>query len=168
VDITPPADRADITDPADSADSSDSTDIADPMLNADAKDPTDPTDKAEPTDPMDRTDPRDPIDRKESCDHRDHLDEEFIAAILHTGRSAGISLATRAPWRVMTAHAPVMAQPEPVAAQVEMSGYGRLKWLSFRAYSSWNPSGSSWSRSNMAMNRVRVRKLCAPSSNSLT
>jgi len=76
-----------MTDPADIADSSDSSENADPMLNADAKDPTDPIDKAEPTDPIDRTDPREPIDRTESCDHRDHLDEEFIGAILHTGPS---------------------------------------------------------------------------------
>ena len=50
--------------------------------------------------------------------------------------------------------------------QVLMSAYGSEKCSSALAYCSWKPSGSSWSRSNIAMNRVRVRNGWAPSANS--
>ena len=50
--------------------------------------------------------------------------------------------------------------------QVAMSGYGSVLSASRWAYSSWKPSGSSWSRSNIAMNSVRVRNGWAPRSNS--
>jgi hypothetical protein len=98
LDSTPRIDRNDITDPADIIESSENAESDDPMLKADAKDPTDPTDRKDPADPTERTDPRDPIDRKESCDQSDHFDEEFMGAILPTGRSS----AHAAPRRIRT------------------------------------------------------------------
>jgi hypothetical protein len=153
-DMTAANDRADISERADPKDSADASDPADATQNAEANDPIDPTDSAEPTEPMDSTEPRDPIDRTESRDHSDHSDEPARLLLLISLMRAIVRPRGRAPL--------------PDRVQVDMSGYGSFQWPSLAAYSRWKPSGSGWSRSNNAMNKVSVRKGCAPISNSVT
>jgi hypothetical protein len=72
---------SDISDERAENDSIEPNDAVEPTESIDPADPTLPIDSTDPTLPIDSTDPRDPMLSSESCDHSDHLELAFEAAM---------------------------------------------------------------------------------------